>query len=90
MVVFLKLKIQLIMISEAEKTFCEYQLGMSGSFTRLLIEAMMIADPENMDRLSRGFPDLCMVVYQYQNDKGYWEQLVKVWNFTHESNKLEV
>jgi hypothetical protein len=62
-------------LSEGEKLFCEWQLGMTGSFFSKLIEAIMIADSGNLEKLYESFPDLVDTVSKYQNVAGFWDDL---------------
>jgi hypothetical protein len=70
-------------ITSAEREFMYFQAGTAGSFMGLLIRTMMAADTNNMAKLALGFPDMAMVVYRYQNEDGYWEDLRNRWEQAH-------
>jgi|LakMenEpi03Aug12_release.lakeMendotaPanAssembly.Ray.scaffolds.fasta_scaffold929023_2 hypothetical protein len=68
------------MLSKAEYDFCMHQKGLSGTFMDLLIKTMFRADSENLMKLSKGYPELVNVVFRYQNESGYWQDLTQRWN----------
>lgn len=51
--------------------------GRAGSFKSNLIRTIMSADTENKNILFEAYPALTIVVVNYQNTIGYWEDLVK-------------
>lgn len=78
------------MITEAERQFCMYKLGMEGSFFTSLIETMFRADIGNLALLSRAYPDLTEVVRRFRNEVGYWEQLCRDWNSVNPHHQILV
>jgi hypothetical protein len=70
-------------ISQAEMEFMYFQAGTAGSFTESLIRTIMKADRHNTEKLRLGFPELTSVVYRYQNEAGYWEDLSSRWKNAH-------
>lgn len=73
-------------VSEAEHIFCMYKLGLEGSFMTSLITTIFKGDLENRNKLAEGFPELVDVCNKFQLQKGYWEDLVKRWNFVNKVN----
>lgn len=67
-------------ITEAEEKFCYFKLGMAGSGTTALIEAIFKLDMPNRMKMAKGFPELVEVVNRYNNERGYWKDLVDRWN----------
>lgn len=65
----------LIYLNKGEMKFMEWQLHMSGSFFKALVEAMMRADDDNRQKLALGYPELMQAVVDYQNKDGYWQDL---------------
>ena len=76
------------MITNAEKEFCFFKLGLSGSFIESLINTAFRADIHNQHKLALGFPELIEVVIRYQTESGYWENLVERWNQESPGHKL--
>lgn len=74
-------------VSEAEHIFCMYKLGLEGSFMTSLITTIFKGDLENRNKLAKGFPELVEVCNKFQLQSGYWEELVKRWNFV---NKVDL
>jgi rhamnogalacturonyl hydrolase YesR len=68
------------LISDAEENFCFYKLGMAGSGMSALIEAIFKLDMPNRFKMAKGFPELVEVVNRYNNETGYWRDLVDRWN----------
>ena len=68
------------MVTDAEREFCFYKMGMSGSFMERLIATIQAADIINQSKLSMGFPELVGVVRKFQSESGYWEDLVERFN----------
>lgn len=67
-------------LTPAEETFCMYKLGMEGSFTTSLIETIFKGDIINRAKLAKGFPELVEVCNRFNNETGYWQDLVDRWN----------
>ncbi len=44
-----------------------------------LFRCIMAADQSNQAKLAKGFPEYVEVVYRYQNESGYWEDLQNRW-----------
>ena len=76
------------MVTEAEREFCFFKLGLSGSFMESLINTAFKADINNQYKLSKGFPEIMEVVIRYQSEGGYWQDVVKRWNEEFPYNKL--
>lgn len=68
------------MVTEAEREFCYFKLGLSGSFMESLINTAFKADIHNQHKMSKGFPELMEVIMKYQSERGYWQDLVKRFN----------
>lgn len=68
------------MVTEAEREFCYFKLGLSGSFMESLINTAFKADIDNQHKMSKGFPELMEVIMKYQSERGYWQDLVKRFN----------
>ena len=68
------------MVTDAEREFCFNRMGMSGSFMERLIATIQAADIINQSKLSMGFPELVGVVRRFQQEEGYWEDLVERFN----------
>lgn len=75
-------------ITKAEETFCMFKLGMEGSFMTSLIETIFKGDIINRAKLAEGYPELVMVVNDYNNVSGYWKDLVNRWNEEYPTRKL--
>ena len=78
----------MVKITEAEETFCMFKLGMEGSFMTSLIETIFKGDIINRAKLAEGYPDLVMVINDYNNTSGYWKDLVNRWNEKYPTHKL--
>lgn len=57
-----------------------FKLNLEGSGMTALIKAIFALDPDNRAKIALGFPDLVEVVNRYNNEIGYWQDLVKRWN----------
>ena len=66
-------------ITQAEKEFMYYKLGMAGSFRSALYDAYFKADSSNSQKLESVFPDL-EICRRYRGESGYWEDLCTRWN----------
>ena len=64
------------MLTDAEREFCFNRMGMSGSFMEKLISTIQAADIINQSKLSMGFPEMVSVVRRFQQEEGYWDDLV--------------
>ena len=71
-----KIKIKVDM-NNAELEFMFFMKGTSGSFKTNLFKTIMSADNTNQKKLSLGFPDEVEVVRRYQQEDGYWQELLK-------------
>lgn len=76
-------------VTPAEQMFCEFQLGINGSFFTALINAMFLADKVNTALLRKGFSELTEVVTRYGREEGYYEDLVNRWNNNRNNSKLQ-
>lgn len=68
------------MLTEAEKMFCMYKLGLEGSGMTALINAILALDPHNRAKVALGFPELVRVIERFKNEDNYWRELVNCWN----------
>lgn len=68
------------MLTEAEKMFCMYKLGLEGSGMTALINAILVLDPHNRAKVALGFPELVRVIERFKNEDDYWQELVNCWN----------
>jgi hypothetical protein len=64
-------------MEQTELEFVYFMRGTSGSFRANLFQTIFSADIENMKKLSLGFPNEVEVVFRYQNENGYWQELEK-------------
>jgi hypothetical protein len=64
-------------MEQTELEFMFFMKGTSGSFMTNLFKTIMSADLDNMRKLSLGFPNEVEVVHRYQNEEGYWQELLK-------------
>jgi len=64
-------------MNNAELEFMFFMKGTSGSFKTNLFKTIMSADNTNQKKLSLGFPDEVEVVRRYQQEDGYWQELLK-------------
>jgi hypothetical protein len=76
------------MVTDAEREFCFFKLGLSGSFMESLINTTFKADMNNQYKLSLGFPELIRVIQRYQSETGYWKDLVERFNKEFPASKL--
>lgn len=76
------------LISEAEQEFLYYKLGTAGSGYTALINAIFALDTPNRRKMAKGFPELVEVVNRYNNELGYWEDLVSRHNQENGSNMI--
>jgi hypothetical protein len=67
-------------MEKAELEFVYFMRGTSGSFKSNLFQTIFSADLDNMRKLSLGFPNEVEVVHRYQNEEGYWQELLKKLN----------
>ena len=75
-------------ITSAEEVFCMFKLGMEGSFMTSLIETIFKGDIINRAKLAKGYPELVEVCNRFNNESGYWQNLVKRWNQEYPNRKL--
>jgi len=64
-------------MNNVELEFMFFMKGTSGSFKTNLFKTIMSADNTNQKKLSLGFPDEVEVVRRYQQEDGYWQELLK-------------
>ena len=64
-------------MNNAELEFMFFMKGTSGSFKTNLFKTIMSADNTNQKKLSLGFPDEVEVVRRYQQEDGYWQELLE-------------
>ena len=57
--------------------FIEYQFGYSGSFFKLLFQTMFQADPKNLAKLARAFPEEAAAVDWFKNHSTGREFILK-------------
>jgi|694.fasta_scaffold00102_88 hypothetical protein len=65
-------------MNNAELEFIFFMKGTSGSFKTNLFKTIMSADNTNQKKLSLGFPDEVEVVRRYQQEDGYWQELLNI------------
>ena len=64
-------------MNNTELEFMFFMKGTSGSFKTNLFKTIMSADNTNQKKLSLGFPDEVEVVRRYQQEDGYWQELLE-------------
>ncbi len=74
------LSVETNLISEYEEKFMHYKLGTCGSGYTALIKCIFALDMPNRLKMAKGFPELVEVVNRYNNERGYWEDLVSRYN----------
>jgi ABC-type lipoprotein export system ATPase subunit len=67
-------------ISEAEELFMHFKLGQAGSGYTALINCIFALDTPNRKKMALGFPEIVDVVNRYNNECGYWSDLVTRYN----------
>lgn len=67
-------------ISHAESLFMEFKQGYTGSGYTALINCIFALDTPNRQKMAKGFPELVEVVNRYNNERGYWKDLVARYN----------
>lgn len=75
-------------ITSAEETFCMFKLNLEGSFMTSLINTIFKGDMINRAKLAKGYPDLVDVCNRFNNERGYWDDLVERWNIKYPTHKL--
>jgi hypothetical protein len=75
-------------VSPAEETFCMYKLQMEGSFMTSLIDTIFKGDIVHRSKLAMGFPELVEVCNRFNQERGYWQDLVERWNLKYSNHKL--
>ena len=75
-------------VSMAEEQFCMYKLGMTGSGTTALIDAIFKLDTQNQTKIALGFPELVNVINRFCFETGYWKDLVSRWNKENNNHQL--
>jgi hypothetical protein len=64
-------------MTNGERDLCFFKKNMLGGFKTALFEAIFRADSRNKIKLSLGFPEEVLAVQKFQNEAGYWENLIK-------------
>ena len=64
-------------LTPEEDWIAKWQYGYSGHFHKALFEAICVADEENLDRLSLGFPDEVSGYRKYTRQAGWWKEVQK-------------
>jgi hypothetical protein len=54
-----------------------WQRGSMGGFNSLIMQAITIADEDNLNRLEKGFPLLVGAYKKYSRIKGWWQSVEK-------------
>lgn len=67
-------------LSEAEELFMHFKLGQAGSGFTALINCIFVMDTPNRQKIAKGYPELVDVVNRYNNECGYWKDLVNRYN----------
>lgn len=67
-------------ITPAEDKFMEFKQNMTGSGYTALINCIFALDTPNRQKMTKGFPELVEVVNRYNNERGYWPDLVARYN----------
>ena len=62
-----------------------YFVNDTGSFTNLIIRALLKADSENFSKMRLVFPELCEVIFRYKYDLEYWASIEKRYKSRYES-----
>ena len=70
-------------MNRGEERLCDYKNDRSGDFFKMLFKTMFLADPMNLERLWKGFPEEARAVYRYRTEQGYWEKLDREWKAKH-------
>ena len=77
-------------ITSAEEVFCMFKLNLEGSFMTSLINTIFKGDVINRAKLAQGYPELVEVCNRFNNERGYWEDLVTRWNIKYPTHKLYI
>lgn len=67
-------------ISAAENLFVEFKRGWTGSGYTALINCIFALDTPHREKMAKGFPELVNVVNRYNNERGYWKDLIARYN----------
>ena len=67
-------------VTDAERIFCMYKLGLEGSGMTALINAIFALDTDNRAKVGKGFPELVEVVNRFNFETGYYKDLTERWN----------
>lgn len=67
-------------VSPAENLFMEFKQGWTGSGYTALINCIFALDTTNRQKMAKGFPELVEVVNRFNNERGYWPDLVARYN----------
>ena len=64
-------------LTPEEDWIAKWQYGYLGHFHKALFEAICVADEENLDKLSPGFPDEISGYRKYTRQAGWWKEVQK-------------
>ena len=64
-------------LTPEEDWIAKWQYRYLGHFHKALFEAICVADEENLDRLSLGFPDEVEGYRKYTRQAGWWKEVQK-------------
>jgi len=70
------MRINLTVLTEAERDLYEWNNGMSSSFKTHLMNAISVADIGNMAKLAMAFPDHVRVFKSFKSKNGWWDALI--------------
>jgi hypothetical protein len=62
-------------LTEEEKIVYEWQYQLDGGFRHTLMDAIMKADDENLDKLALVYPHHVNGYKRYAHEKGWWESV---------------
>ena len=74
-------------ITGAEVSFCMYKLNMAGAFKTKLYNLFWVADTTSQNKLITIFPEL-EIARKFNNERGYWPDLIRRWNKHNPNLKL--
>jgi len=56
----------------------QYNIGSLGSFKYNLTKTIVCADDENLERLSKGFPEEVEAIKRFRTESGYWSSVQRI------------
>jgi hypothetical protein len=62
-------------LTKGEEFIVKWQYRMLGDFKTALIEAICLADSQNLERLRLGFPDEVEGYLNYSRVEGWWQEV---------------